>query len=205
MSVSFQALIAILCTIYFHSIPNKIKPILVLPYATGVVAPAFALKVAVTSSIGPLHLNLLGDSLGAASMIALIDTWQWVGILLLACLQKCEQIPYANFEQAAIEGISKYRRWWLVTRPEIQNIILFYCVIRFIDWIRKVDVIKALFGQGGPGYSVETIGMYIIRIYYNAGETGYASFLSLLQILVLGVFVIIVMRPSIIKKVIHSW
>ena len=204
VSTILQILIAIYFTIYFLSIPNQAKPFLVLPYATGVVAPAFAFKVAFTSSTGPFHFYFIDNSLGPIAIVALIDTWQWLGILLLACVLKTEKIPPSHFEQARLEGMSRLYRWWLITRPELQSLLFFYFIIRLLDWVFKVDAIKAIFGQGGPGHSVETLGIYIIKTYYyDSVNKGYASLLSIFQLLILGIFVLLAINRSRLAKITH--
>lgn len=56
--------------------------------------------------------------------------------------------------------------------------------------MRKVDAIKAMFGEGGPGNVVETIGMYVTRMHFFGGDDAtYAAGLALLQIMVLGIAV----------------
>lgn len=70
-------------------------------------------------------------------------------------------------------------------------------MVRGIDWARKVDTIKAIFGEGGPGTVVETIGMYVTRYYYFSGGTSYAAGLALLQIIILGIAVaFLTSRPT---------
>jgi len=204
ISTIFQIILTILITIHIRSTYNWIKPLLVVPYAMGVVAPAFSILVLLSSAVGPFQVNILGTALGAVLVIVLIDTWQWLGVLLLACFLMLEQIPHAHFEQARLEGISRFRRWWLIARPELQNVIFLYAAVRLIDWVRKVDVIKAIFGKGGPGHSVETLGIYIVKIYYQSSGQGYAALLSLLQIAILGFFLALMMRSSGYRTITHG-
>lgn len=191
ISTVLQIFVAIIVTIHFQSVYSWLKPLLVAPFAMGVVAPAISMLVLFSSAIGPFQLNLLGTAYGGTFIIVLIDTWQWLGVLLLASFLAIEPIPKAHFEQAQLERISKFRRWWLVARPELQIVMLFYVGVRLIDWIRKVDTIRAMFGEGGPENFAETIGIYIAKTYYQWGNKGYASLLSLLQVIVLGLFLAI--------------
>lgn len=204
ISTIFQIVLTILITIHLRSTYNWIKPLLVVPYATGVIAPAFSLYVLLSPALGPFQINILGTYLGAVVVIVLIDTWQWLGVLLLACFLILEQIPQAHFEQAQLEGIARFSRWWLIAWPELRKVIILYVAVRLIDWVRKIDVIKAIFGEGGPGHSVETVGIYIVKIYYQSGGQGYAALLSLLQIAILGFFLVLIMRSSEFRTITHG-
>lgn len=187
-SISTQLIIAIVVTIYFHyqKISGLIKLLLVTPYAMGVVSPAFSMNVLFSSSLGPFNIDIYSLPFSIRYYLALIDTWQWLGVLLLFCFLAIEKIPRNHYEQARLEQISRVKRWWIITRPNIQSVLLIYTFIRFLDWIRKVDLVKAVYGEGGPGNLAETIGVYIVHMYYHEGGEGYASLLSIIQIIVLG-------------------
>lgn len=193
-SIILQIILCVMITMQIHRVANWLKPFLIAPYAMGVIAPCFSFTVlfspAIGPSVGPFSIGILGTSFGAYIVITLIDTWQWVGVLLLACFLKLENIPPEYFEQATLERLSTVKQWWLIIRPEIVPIILFYCLIRFIDWIRKVDIILIMFGDGGPGYSAETLGFYLSKVYYFSGpQEAYANFMLLIQLVVLGFMV----------------
>lgn len=187
-SISTQIIIVILVTIYFHSrkISGFIKLLLVTPYAMGVIAPAFSMNVLFSSSLGPFNVDIYSSPFLIRYYLAFIDTWQWLGVLLLFCFLAIEKIPRNHYEQARLEQISRVKRWWLITRPNIQGVIFIYTFIRFVDWIRKVDLVKAVYGEGGPGNLAETIGVYIVHMYYHEGGKGYAGMLSILQVIILG-------------------
>jgi len=195
-SAATQITMSIAVTIYVDEVSSVAKILLVLPFAMGVVAPGFSVLVFFSTAIGPLEINVLGSPLGSRFAVVFVDTWQWLGILLVACFLTVEQIPKSYYEQAQLEGIARFRRWWLVSRPELQRIFLLYAGLRLVDWLRKVDIIKALSGEGGPGYAVETLGMYIVKTYFQSAGRGYATFLTLLQVVLLGSILGLIIRRS---------
>lgn len=199
LSFALQCVIAIICTYWIHKVPAWVKILLVTPYAAGVVAPAFSMYVFFSSALGPLNNGLLDTERGAYLVIALLDTWQWTGILLFACFFKLEQVSEAHFEQARLEGVSRLRVWWQIVWPAISGVVGLFFLVRAFDWFRKIDTVKVLYGAGGPGYVAETIGMYISRNYYFNHEQGFAAFLALLQIIFLGIFLTIVFRGSLTR------
>jgi ABC-type sugar transport system permease subunit len=193
ISFVIQALLVFLLTISIHRVSPLIKILLVVPYATGVLATAFSFYVFLSPALGPFDdINILGKH--ARLIIALVDAWQWSGILLLACYFKLEKVPDSHFEQARLEGISRFRAWRVIVLPEIIGVVSLFFLIRLLDWLRKIDVVKVLYNQGGPGYIVETIGMYIHQNYYFINERSYAALLALIQLILLGFLLVLVFR-----------
>jgi ABC-type sugar transport system permease subunit len=186
VSFFFQSSIVFFGTLAVHKIPAPIKILISIPYVAGVVAPAFSFYVFFSSALGPLHIGLLGTETGTRFIIAVLDTWQWAGILLLACIFKLEQIPESHFEQAHLEGISRLRTWALIIWPKIRGVIGIFFIVRALDWFRKLDTVKLILLDGGPGYVGDSIGMYISRNYYFSKEPSYAALLLLVQMILLA-------------------
>jgi ABC-type sugar transport system permease subunit len=199
-SFALQLFFAILGTFWVRSVPAAVKVLLVLPYAVGVVAPAFSLYVFLSPALGPLSsfsFAISDNPLGARLVVVFLDSWQWTGILLLACFFKLEQLPDSHFELARLERASRLRIWTKIVWPTINGVVLLFFFVRAIDWFRKVDTVKVPFGQGGPGYSVETLAMYVSQNYYYSGGRNYAAFLTLVQMVLLGLMLMIVFRVRI--------
>jgi lactose/L-arabinose transport system permease protein len=200
-AVLLQLTIGLFGTIYVHSAPGLVKALLVAPYAAGVVAPAFSFYVLLSPSLGPFHSGILGLPAGAGFVAILVDSWQWTGVFLLACFVQLERIPRSHFDQARLEGISRWRRWRLIAWPRLRGVFFLYAIIRAIDWARKVDVVKTMFGQSGPGGATETIGLYVTRLYYNSnGDSSYAAIVALLQLLAFGLTITLILRRPAFRR-----
>lgn len=196
-SAILQTTIAFFGTLVVHKVSPLVKALLIIPYATGVVAPAFSIYVFCSPALGPLRTGPLATEFGARAAIAFLDSWQWAGILLLACFFKLEQIPASQFEQARIEEISRLRTWTLVVWPKIRGIVGLFFVIRALDWLRKVDAVKVLFGEGGPGYVMDTVGLYISRNYFfDSNKESYAALLLLLQMFFMAILLTRILRGN---------
>ncbi|WP_420705922.1 MULTISPECIES: carbohydrate ABC transporter permease [unclassified Enterococcus] len=64
-------------------------------------------------------------------------------------------------------------------KPTMMVTILF----RIISSLRVYDLIVAM-TNGGPGGSTETVSMYAIKTYFNYGNIGYGSALSIIMLIV---------------------
>lgn len=196
-SIAVQIFFAIIGTFWVRRVPGFVKVLLVLPYAIGTVAPAFALYVFISPALGPLNLSISDNPVGARVAVVFLDSWQWTGILLLACFFRLEALHDSHFELARLERISRIRIWTKIVWPAINGVILLFSLIRGIDWFRKVDAVKVLFLEGGPGYSVETLTMYVSRNYYFNNGQSYAALLALLQITLLILMLFVLFRSRV--------
>ncbi|MCX6089317.1 MAG: sugar ABC transporter permease, partial [Candidatus Atribacteria bacterium] len=64
------------------------------------------------------------------------------------------------FDAAAIDGISWWKRMYLIVLPNIRPIILVAFVFRFMDALKMFDEIYVITG-GGPGYVTENASLFV--------------------------------------------
>jgi len=197
LSIAIQFAFFFWGTMYVRRLSNFAKVALILPFATGTIAPAIGLYTLFSSQIGPLNLSwLISDPMGSRLLIALIDAWQWTGVLLFLAFAFIERIPMSHFRQATLEGISRLQQWKLIVLPIVWRVAGIYVAIKALDWIRKFEIIRVLFGKGGPGEDVETFTLFAWTRYFDAGTQSYASLLALAQVLILLICVIVAFRIS---------
>lgn len=189
-----QCIIVLFATFFFYRIPAPVKLLLIMPYACGMVAPASAMYVFFSSALGPFNTRLLSDPWGLRLIIDMVDSWQWSCILLLACYLKLEEIPSSHFDQIRMSGSSKLEVWYYLIWPKISRIISIFLVVRSLDWLRKVETMKIFGSEGGPGYSVETLGMYITKNNYYQTGGGFAALLLLLQLILMSICLYLVLN-----------
>ncbi|SEO15142.1 ABC-type sugar transport system, permease component [Rhodospirillales bacterium URHD0017] len=194
-SIALQLLLLLVVTLFVRTASLLTKAALALPFACGTIAPAAAFYVLVSPSMGPTDLSwFLSSVWGAWSLLVLIDTWQWVSLLFLFAIIRIERIPDALFHEAQLEGMSRLQQWRLIVWPAISRIVLLYVALRVLDWLRKGDYIKLLYGQGYTDDATKTFAMYALEEYTHYGDAGYAVFLALLQVLAFSILLVFVFR-----------
>src|SRR5271157_5602443 len=208
LSVGVQLLICVIGTMFITSVRPGVMAMLLIPYATGVIAPSFAFFVLLSTGVGPLNISLASSVSAQRIVITLIDTWQWLGILLVAAFFQINQIPRSYFELADLEGMSLWTRWRRIVWPQVWFVLLFYSAFRLLDWLRKVDIVKAIFDRGYAG-RLQTFAMYAeqVRFRFGSNDAGtassiqdpYGDFLLLLQILILVVAAIYISRTRLVN------
>jgi len=125
----------------------------------------------------------------AMTSIVLVDVWQWTPFVLLLILAGLQSIPDFLYEAAQIDGATRLQRFWHITLPLLSFQIRLAILLRIVDTFRIFDKVYAMTG-GGPGFSTETISLYIFREgfrYFNLGYAAAASVVMVLLVLVISV------------------
>ena len=110
-------------------------------------------------------------------------------IIYLAGLQS---IPSEYVEAATIDGAGRWQRFSRITLPLLMPAIRINVVTNIIGSLSVFDIIMAL-TQGGPGYSTESLSIYIMRMCYG-GRTGYSTAVAMILFFIILIPVLISMR-----------
>ncbi|WP_313996537.1 sugar ABC transporter permease [uncultured Paenibacillus sp.] len=130
-------------------------------------------------------VNWLGEYLYAMPVVILVDVWQWTPFVVLSLLAGLQSLSSEPFEAGNIDGANAWQIFRYITLPQLKSVILVVLLIRTIDSFKSFDVVWIL-TNGGPGVSTELFSSQIYRIAFKFWETGYASAVS-------WVFLIVVM------------
>ena len=119
--------------------------------------------------------------LALASVIA-VDIWQWTPFMFLVLLAGLQAIPQEPYEAAIVDGSSAWQTFCHVTLPLLRPAILIALLLRTMDLLRVFDQIFIL-TEGGPGFSTETVSLYIYRTAFRFSDFGYAAAMSFVLLL----------------------
>jgi multiple sugar transport system permease protein len=196
LSMLIQIFFLVWATLAIRRISLILKFMLLIPFASGTVAPALGFYILFSSALGPFHnFSIFNFTWGAPLLIAALDAWQWIGILLVAAFTRLERIPSSMFEQCSLEGIGLRFQWRYIVLPRLTPVILFYSCFKFLDWLRKTDAVRSLFDAGGPSYNAENVSVYITRLFFG-GDASYAAALALIQLALLLIGIVAIVRWS---------
>ena len=123
--------------------------------------------------------------LAFASVIA-VDIWQWTPFIFLVLLAGLQAIPQEPYEAAVIDGSSAWQTFRNVTLPLLKPAILIALLLRTMDLLRVFDQIFIL-TQGGPGFSTETVSLYIYRTAFRFADFGYAAAMSFVLLILTNI------------------
>lgn len=122
---------------------------------------------------GILWLSRDVSAVIAVNLSIIWKTSSFVALILLAGLQSIDKSLY---EAATVDGANAWQRFWSITLPLLRPAIAVALIFRTLTAIQTFDIPYAMTG-GGPGRTMETLGLYI----YNtvaASNIGYAAALS---------------------------
>jgi raffinose/stachyose/melibiose transport system permease protein len=107
----------------------------------------------------------LGESSSALTAVALVSSWQWVGIPTMMFLAGLQNISDDLIEAADIAGASKWQKIWFIKLPLIKPVIGIVSILTFVNNFNAFDVVFAMENaNGAPQYSTDLIGTLFYRI-----------------------------------------
>ena len=125
----------------------------------------------------------------AVNLSIIWKTSSFVALILLAGLQSIDKSLY---EAATVDGASAWQRFWRITLPLLRPAIAVALIFRTLTAIQTFDIPYAMTG-GGPGRTLETLGLYIYNT-VSASNIGYAAALSVVLFLLSFSITVMYMR-----------
>ncbi|MDF2651539.1 MAG: permease component of ABC-type sugar transporter [Paenibacillus sp.] len=140
-------------------------------------------------NLGALSGNWLGNPKSALIVLILINVWQFVGMTMIIYLAGLQSIPKEMYEACEIDGAGYAKSLWYITIPMLVQSIKINVVTNIIGSLSVFEVIIAL-TDGGPGYSTESLSIYILRMLYGS-FTGYSTAVAMIlfAIIIIPVFI----------------
>jgi len=111
----------------------------------------------------------LGDEKTALTAVALVSSWQWVGIPTMMFLAAIQNIPEDLMEAADIAGAGTWQKISLIKLPLILPVIGIVSILTFVNNFNAFDVVFAMENaNGAPQYATDIIG----TLFYRVGIAG---------------------------------
>ncbi|NNG02261.1 MAG: sugar ABC transporter permease [Desulfobacteraceae bacterium] len=106
----------------------------------------------------------LGDPDLALIVIALVSSWQWVGLPTMMFLAGLMTIPDELIEAARVDGASAWRIFWQIKLPLLKPVIGIVWILTFVGNFNAFDVVFAMAGtRGEPGYAADLLATFFYR------------------------------------------
>jgi lactose/L-arabinose transport system permease protein len=161
-------------------------------FAPDGVANFFLLSTGIIDSA----ISWLSHPIFAKLIIILVITWRWTGYNTIFYLAGLQNIDYAVYEAARIDGASPAQQFFKITLPLLRPVILLTSIMSTNGTLQLFDEVKNLTG-GGPGNSTITISQYIydLSFRYNP-QFGYASAVSYAILIMVALLSFIQMKAG---------
>lgn len=144
-----------------------------------------------------LHLpilqgNWLGNRYTAIWILIIVNVWQYAGMTMVIYLAGLQSIPVEIYEAAKIDGAGYFQNLFCITIPLMVRSIKINVITNIIGSLSVFDIIVAL-TDGGPGYSTESLSVYIMRMCYGS-FTGYSTAVAIILFIIILIPILISLK-----------
>lgn len=160
------------------------RTVMLLPMIATPVAMALVWMTMMSPTIGVLNYVLRSVGLPGSAWVSsqqsvipsllLVETWMWTPMTALICLAGLASLPSEPFESARVDGASGWQVFWHVTLPLMRSTLVVAALFRTIDALKVFDIVYVM-TEGGPGFSSETLNLYVFQTSFKYLNLGYAS------------------------------
>jgi len=111
----------------------------------------------------------LGRESTALIVIALVSSWQWVGIPTMMFVAGLLNISDDLYEAADIAGANKWQVFRHIKLPLVMPVVGMISILTFVNNFNAFDVVFAMENvNGAPGFSTDLLG----TLFYRVGIAG---------------------------------
>jgi len=107
----------------------------------------------------------------------------YTALLVFAGLQT---VPRYVYEAASIDGSSEWNSFWHITLPLLRPVLAMVLVLTVTGSFQVFDTV-AVTTRGGPVNVTRVIQYYIYQKAFGEGQFGYASALSVILFVIVGI------------------
>ena len=131
----------------------------------------------------------LGHPIRSMIAIMVADIWQWTPLMFLILLAGIISVPEDQLKAATLLGANWAHKFWRIVLPRMKVVMVIALVIRSVEAFKLFDIMWIM-TKGGPGYSTETISVYIYKLTFFDLEWAYVSTAGLVIMIFLSLFAV---------------
>lgn len=144
--------------------------------------------------LGISKVSWLGHTGTIIASTVFISLWQ-SGKMIIINLAGLQAIPTSYYEAADLDGCSKLKQVFYITVPIMSPVLFMNLLIGLIGAFKSFTQIRIL-TDGGPSNASLVYMLYIYKNAFVNFRLGYASAMSLLLFVIVGVLTILIVRSS---------
>lgn len=144
--------------------------------------------LAVVGIDGPAWLS---DRTWALPALTIMLIWMSTPIVVILYLAALQRIPDFLYDAAKLDGAGPWTRVWHIMWPNVQTTTVLVLLLQILNFTAAPFEVALIMTDGGPLGSTESLSLYIYKVAFAQGEVGYASALSILQFVVIGLAVVV--------------
>lgn len=123
-------------------------------------------------------INWLGEPALAMTSIIIANIWRGTPFFAISILAGLQTVDRELYEAAAVDGANPWQRFWRITLPLIQPVLLIVLLFSTIWTIADFQLVYVL-TRGGPTNSTHLFGTLAYDIAIQAGQLSEGAAISL--------------------------
>ena len=200
MVVPISMIIALFLAVIIHNkvyLRDYFKVAFFIPYISSIIAVGAVWRALYHPTQGPINQFLmsigvenppgwLADTSTSLIAIIIITIWTLIGYVVIIYIAGLSNIPDSLYEAADVDGAKPYQKFFHITLPLLGPTHMFLAITLLIGSFKVFDLI-AFLTQGGPINSSQVLVYLIYEEGFQRFNMGYASAISWLLFIVVGV------------------
>ncbi|GAK12737.1 carbohydrate ABC transporter permease [Geomicrobium sp. JCM 19039] len=152
------------------------RTIIFIPVTISILMIGFIWTLILNPNIGVLNQFLevvrleawatawLGNEATALPTVAVVNAWQYTGLMVMLFIAGIQSIPEDRFEAARLDGAKGWNIFRHIIFPAIIPIVGIVTIMTLMGVFNQFDLIYAMVGStGGPNYAVDLLGTLFYR------------------------------------------
>lgn len=128
---------------------------------------------------------VLDSQLLATPALVIMMIWGGLPIVIILYLAGLQRIPPDIYAAAALDGAGPWRTLWSITWPNVSSTTLVVGVLQIIGFVAGSLDLALIMTNGGPLGATRALGLYAYQQAFAYQDVGYATALSVLQLVVI--------------------
>ncbi|AMM22868.1 hypothetical protein AX769_22345 (plasmid) [Frondihabitans sp. PAMC 28766] len=116
--------------------------------------------------------------------LVLMMIWLALPIVILLYLSGLQRVPADIYDAAALDGAGAWRVLWSMTWPNVAGTTFVVAVLQIINFVSSSLDVSLIMTNGGPLGATRGLSLYAYQQAFTNQDVGYASALSVFQLLV---------------------
>lgn len=201
--------VAFLLYNYTGRLRSAFRTIIFLPLMVSPVVIGLMWLFLFNTDYGPIDylLHLVGlptiDWLGSTNLamptLILANTWEYSPFVFLIIYAGLQMVPQSYYEAASVDGLARGQTFRYITLPAIRSSMIIAFLLNAIGVLKGFDLVYVL-TSGGPAYSTYILSYYVYSVGFVFFETHYAAALAILFLLIVGTFVLLMLRFTSVEE-----
>ena len=144
------------------------------------------------SWVGVNGPNWLSDLTWARPALVVMMIWGGLPLVIILYLAGLQRVPDDIYAAASLDGAGKWRQVWSMTWPNVWGTTVLIAVLQAVSFVSGSFEIALIMTDGGPLGSTQSIALYSYKVAFSQRDIGYASALSLFQLVLMIAIVVLV-------------